>query len=294
MKSTGLSRIRAVLWAAVIVSLISIVGAGTWNVLIVANLRTTPAIPWAFPVMALVLWLMWQYLSGRWWPRSTSRERHELLRANPVSLPVLGWALAAGILSIVALAGLWIVLVELTGIGGNPTLPSTSVYPPLTVTLLLIMGSLVSPLTEEAAFRGYGQVILERVFPGAAAIGISSVYFALWHGPTQGFFWSKLLFFFLVGVSFGTIACLTRSVLPAIPVHIIGDLTFFTLIWPFDASRPHVWQDGANLWFWIHLAQAIVFAVLAVLAYRKLVAVIRQDRTTTMSLGSAPAQDAST
>src|SRR5205085_10012989 len=117
---------------------------------------------------------------------------------------------------------------------------SYSAYPRLTVILGLIMGSLVSPLTEEAAFRGYCQVMLERRFRGATAIAISSVFFALWHGPTQGFVWPKLLFYFLVGVTFGVAAYLTRSILPAIPVHIMGDLTFFFLVWPYDATRPLV------------------------------------------------------
>src|SRR5207237_488538 len=83
-------------------------------------------------------------------------------------------------------------------------------------------GSLVSPLTEESAFRGYAQSLLERRLPAVLAVAISSALFALWHGPTQGFFWSKLLFFFLVGVVFGTIACLTDSILPALPVHVVG------------------------------------------------------------------------
>ena len=262
-----------------VVSLISIVGAGIWNLLIVLNLSASPAIPWAFPVMAVVLWVMWLYLNGRGWPKSTSHARHALLRATPVSRQTFWWALVAGILSIVALAGLWIALVELTRVGGNPTLPSGSTYPALTVALLLVMGSLVSPITEEAAFRGYGQVILERAFPGAVAIVISSVFFALWHGPTQGFLWPKLLFFFLVGVSFGTIAFLTRSVLPAIPVHIIGDLTFFIVIWPYDATRPFVWQDGVTLWFWIHVAQALVFTALTVLTFRRLARVSQAKPT---------------
>ncbi|MGE5335629.1 MAG: lysostaphin resistance A-like protein [Nitrososphaerota archaeon] len=276
MKNAGSSRILAFLWAAIAVSLISIVAAGTWNALIVANLNTTPGIPWAFVAMAAVLWLIWQFLGGRWWPKSTSHTRRALLRANLVSRRVFGWSLAAGISSIVALAGLWIVLVELTHVGGNPTIPTNPAYPALTVALLLIMGSLVSPLTEEAAFRGYGQVILERAFPGAVAIGISSVFFALWHGPTQGFLWPKLLFYFLVGLSFGTIAYFTRSILPAIPVHIIGDLTFFIFIWPYDAARPLVWQDGTGPWFWIHVAQAIGFTALACIAYGMLARSARQ------------------
>ncbi len=267
---TSSERIRAVLWAVLVTAVISVVGAGIWTALITTNLRTTPAIPWAVLVMAVVLWIIWQYLGGRWWPRRTSEARRSYLRANRVPLSVLGWALAASILSLLALAGFWIVLVELAGTGGNPTIPDYSRYPHLTVVLGLLMGSLVSPLTEEAAFRGYAQVRLRRAFPAAATVTIASVLFAFWHGPTQGFVWSKLLFYFVVGLAFGTTAYLTNSSLPAIPAHILGDLTFFFLIWPYDAARPSVWRDGPDLWFWIALLQALVFAALAILAFRRL------------------------
>jgi membrane protease YdiL (CAAX protease family) len=264
------NRLVAVVWAAILASLITGFGAGIWIALLISNLATSPAIPWAVLAMAFVLWLLWQYLGGKGWPQSTSDQRRANLRANLVPRPVWVWALLAGVLSLVALAGFWIVLVEIVGAGGNPTLPDYSQYPVLTVTLGILMGSLVSPITEEAAFRGYAQVILERVFPAVIAIGISSVLFALWHGPTQGFVWSKLLFYFVVGVVFGTIAYLTDSVLPALPVHILGDLTFFFLIWPYDAARPLIWREGADAWFWLHAAQAILFATLAVFAFRQL------------------------
>ena len=272
------SRFMSLIWFVLLASLIAAFGTGVWTFLIGSNLATSPAIPWAVVAMAVVLWLMWQYLGGKWWPRSTSEARRSYLRANPVSREVFTWALLAGVLSLVALAGYWIVLVELAGAGGNPTIPDYSKYPLLTVVLGLVMGSLVSPITEEAAFRGYGQVILERVFPAGAAIMISAVLFALWHGPTQGFFWSKLLFYFVVGVDFGAIAYLTESTLPAIPVHILGDLTFFFLIWPYDAARPLVWKSGADLWFWVFAAQAIIFTALALLAFRRLAKVIERGR----------------
>ena len=134
----------------------------------------------------------------------------------------------------------------------------------------LVMGSLVSPLTEEAAFRGYAQSIMERVFPPGIAVVVPSILFALWHGPTQGFLWPKLLFYFVVGLAFGTTAFLTKSVLPAIPAHILGDLTFFFLIWPYDAARPLVWRDGANVWFWLFLVQTILFTVLALISFKHL------------------------
>jgi membrane protease YdiL (CAAX protease family) len=254
-----------VVWAAVLSLLILGFGQGVWGALLVANLKTNPAIPWAVPVMATVLWLMWKYLGGSWWPRRTSQARRLYLRANRVPGRLLVWTLLAGALSIVALAGCWIVLFQLVKMSPN-ILPDFSQYSLLTTVLVIVMASLVSPITEEAAFRGYCQVILEREFAGPVAISISSVLFALAH-LTHGFFWPKLLVYFLVGVVFGVIAYLTQSSIPAVPAHIVGDLTFFTLVWPYDASRRMAWSGGADTWFWIHVAQAIVFTALAIPAF---------------------------
>jgi membrane protease YdiL (CAAX protease family) len=226
---------------------------------------------------------MWQYLGGRWWPKSTAVSRREHLRARLVPGRVLGWALLAGSLALVALIGMWIVLVELTKVGGNPTIPGSSAAPALTVALGLVMGSLVSSSTEEFAFRGYAQVTLERALGGVGAVTISSLFFTLWHGPTQGFEWSKLVFYFLVGVVFGTTAFLTKSILPAWPVHLAGDLTFFFLVWPQDAARRYIWRDGADVWFWLYAAATVVFAVLAVLAFRRLARVARSGPLTERS-----------
>lgn len=275
--SMVLDRLRALVWAGFLALLVAGFASGVWGALLVANLRSSPAIPWAVAVMAVVLWLLWQYLSGRGWPHSTSAARRSLLRAFLVPRRVLGWALLAGALALAALVGLWIVLVELTLVGGNPTIPASSAAPPLTLALALVMGSLVSSITEEFAFRGYAQVTLERAFPGVAAVVVSSVFFMLWHGPTQGFAWSKLVFYFLVGVVFGTTAYLTKSILPALPVHLAGDLTFFFLIWPRDATRRFVWRDGADLSFWLWVGLAIVFTALALLTFRQLARASRFD-----------------
>jgi membrane protease YdiL (CAAX protease family) len=61
----------------------------------------------------------------------------------------------------VALAGTWIVLFRLVKMPPN-ALSDVSSYPRITVALMILMGSLVSPLMEEAGFRGYFQVTLER------------------------------------------------------------------------------------------------------------------------------------
>ncbi|MGP0017959.1 MAG: lysostaphin resistance A-like protein [Candidatus Sulfotelmatobacter sp.] len=248
---------------------ITTLAGGIWSVLLVTNLRSSPAVPWSVPAMALLLWLMWSYLGGRGWPCSTSEARRLYLRANRRSGWTYLWAWVAGVLSVVALAGYWIVLFQLVKMPPN-ALSDVSSYPRITVALMILTGSLVSPLMEEAGFRGYFQVALEREFRGADAVVISSVLFALAHGPTQGFLWPKLLFYFLVGVAFGATAYFTNSTLPAIPVHVVGLLVFFTLVWPHDAARRLVWNSGTDDWFWMHVAQAILFTVLAIWAFQQL------------------------
>ena len=258
----------AVAWSGFLAFVILIVGQGVWGALLIGNLKSSPSIPWCAPVMAIVLWLFWQYLSGKGWPPSTSEARHRYLRANRVPGSVLAWAFVAGVLSIVSLAGFWIVLFQLVKMPPN-VIDDFSKYPSLTAAAVVVMASLVSPITEEAAFRGYCQSILEREFSGTPAILISTVFFAAAH-VVHGLLWPKLLVYFLVGIVFGATAYLTKSVLPALPVHIIGDMTFFVCVWPHDAARRLVWDTGSDTWFWIHVAQTVVFAALAIASFLKL------------------------
>jgi membrane protease YdiL (CAAX protease family) len=254
---------------------ITVLAGGIWSALVVANLRSSPAIPWSVAVMGILLWLMWSYLGGKGWPRSTSAARHHHLRANRRPARTYLWSFAAGVLSVVALAGYWIVLFRLVKMPPN-ALPDMSSYPRMTVALMILMGSLVAPFMEEAGFRGYFQVALEREFHGSVAVTVSSLGFALAHFA-HGILWPKLLVYFLVGVAFGATAYLTNSTLPAILPHMIGDLTFFTLVWPHDAARRLVSESGTDNWFWIHVAQTIVFTALTVWAFQQLARVSSRD-----------------
>lgn len=251
---------------------------GVWSGLLVANLQTSPTIPWAVAIMALLLWLMWQYLGGRWWPHSTSEVRRRCLRARPVAGPVFAWALVAGGLSIVSLTGFWIVLLSLVKVHGNP-LPDFSQYPVLTVVLVIGMASLVAATAEEAGFRGYLQGTLEQKVGGPLAILIGALVMEPGHGATQGFAWPTMLFYFLVDVMFGTTAYLTNSTLPSLLIHTIGLIVFFSLIWPNDPARQLIESRAADPWFWIHVAQTIIFGVLAILGFYQLARATTHTRT---------------
>ena len=177
-----LKRFLTVARAGVLAFLILAFGQGVWGALLASNFKTGARIPWGPLAMALVLWLMWQYLGGKWWPHSTAEARRRYLRARVVPGPVFAWVLLAGILSIVALAGYWIVMFQLVKMPGN-VIPSLAGSPFLTVALVVIMASLVAPFTEEPAFRGYCQVSLERDFSHYTRIPVAETPCVFSRGP---------------------------------------------------------------------------------------------------------------
>ena len=261
--------IRLAVGLGVIAFFLAAIPGGVWTVLLIANLRTNPNIPWCVAAMGLLLWAMWRYLDGDGPPRSTSEARHRLLRAVPVSPPVFVRAVIGGLLSLAALAGFWIVLLQLVGLPAR-VLPDFSKYPLITVISVLLTSCLVSSVPEEAAFRGYFQNFLERKVPATLAIIISSVVMAPTHCLTQGFVWPVMLFYFLVDSMLGVITYLTKSILPGIAVHSIGLLVFFTLIWPEDATRILGREATATRWLWIHIVQIVICGILALIIFSRL------------------------
>jgi membrane protease YdiL (CAAX protease family) len=266
----------AVWFGAVAVALTAVAG-GVWSALLTLNLAMSPAIPWAVVVMALLLWLLWRYLGGAGWPRCTAEARRRYLRARRVPGRVFLWAVVAGLLAIVALAGLWIALFQLAHLPAR-ALPDYSKYPLVTVALALVVASLVGAVAEEAAFRGYFQGILEETVGGVGAILVTALVMAPEHALTQGFVWPTLLFYLVVDVMLGATAFLTQSILPGIVTHGIGLLVFFTLVWPRDVIRQVVGGGTTELWFGLHGAQTLVFAVLATLAFIHLARLSRQPQ----------------
>jgi hypothetical protein len=256
--------------AAIVALTIAIVPQGLWTALISANLKTSPRVPWAVVVMAVLLWLMWQYLGGRFGPGRTSQTRRRHLRANLVPRPVFAWAVLAGALATVALTGYWMALAQLIRMPGS-VLPSLGDVPWPIVALAVGTGALISPLCEQAGIWGYGQVMLRRQFAAVPSIAISALIFAVGPHPPFGVpLLPKIAFFFLTGLTFAVMADLTNSILPGLLIHVLGLLTFFTLVWPNDPGRQLVGKAGVDVWFCWHLAQAIVFTGLAIAAFFRL------------------------
>jgi len=53
-------------------------------------------------------------------------------------------------------------------------------------------------------------------------------------------------------------------------VHAIGLAVFFAIVWPADKTRALVSQSGADVWFWLHAGQAILFGTAAILLFLRL------------------------
>jgi membrane protease YdiL (CAAX protease family) len=266
----GTSSALALARTTVVALIITFVPQGIWSALIVANLRTTPKIPWAEGVVAAALWLAVRYLRNRNRSASAATARHEAPRATLVPRPVLLWAWTAGACGLVALVGCWIVLASLVRMPGS-VLPALSGYPWWTVVLAVGTGAAISPLCEQVGLWGYWQVALERQYSAPAAILATAIAFGvLPHPPFPAPLWPKWIFFFLTGLMFSTMAYLSDSILPGLAVHMLSLLIFFVLVWPFDPQRPLVGEAGPNGWLWLHIAQAVAFAIAAAWAFQRL------------------------
>jgi CAAX prenyl protease-like protein len=258
---------------ALIAVAIALIPQGVWSALIITNLRALPSVPWAVVAMALLLAGAAQYLRGAWGPSRSAAARRQSLRAVFVPPETLSWAWLAGGLSMIALGGAWIVLASMTRMPGS-VLPDLSNYPRWTTVLSVAMGALISPLCEQAGIWGYWQECAERRWSGTTAIVLTAVLFALGpHPPAGAPFAPKALFFFLTGLTFSSMAYFTQSILPAIPVHALGLFAFFVGVWPHDPGRRLVLTAGPDAWFWIHVAQTVIFAVLACWAFGRLASV---------------------
>ena len=269
-----ISRLLLMLGTAVSALVLTTFVSGLWSALVLVNLQRNPLVPWSAVVMSVLLWVMWQYAGGRWWPSKTSHLRRVHLRANPVSGRVFTTAVVAGASALTALTGIWIVLFQ-TGLMRGNQLPNFSQYPPVTVVVVLLTASLVGAFAEEAGFRGYLQVVLEREFSAPVAIAMAAVALAPGHGITQGFGGPTVLFYLVVDVMLGVTAYLSNSVWPGVAIHASGLLIFFVLVWPFDSLRPVGDHALADWWFWLHAVQAAVFSWLSILAFRRLAHVVK-------------------
>ncbi|MBX6365132.1 MAG: CPBP family intramembrane metalloprotease [Gemmatimonadetes bacterium] len=172
-----------------------------------------PALAWI--VLSAALFAIWHFHPGR--PRRLRRLAR--FRLHPVRGAGwwLGWAAAATFLSAVLL-----------GVAAALTLPRTGsrsvvaeqLARPGGVVLMALRAGLVGPFVEEAFFRGYIQRRLERAIGAPAAVAITALVFAAAHGANPA-----PVAQLIMGLILGYAAYVTRSLWPAVLVHVVHNST---------------------------------------------------------------------
>jgi membrane protease YdiL (CAAX protease family) len=258
--------VRALLAAVAVTGIATVV----WGVLIHANLRFSPKLPWAAVIMAVFLIFYWKFLKGWGWPQSTASARRTSLRAEPLSASVWRWSLLAGGLGLAASIALFIISHRLIR-WPQPSRPDLSHIPSATLLLTILMSAAVAGISEEAGFRGYMQGLLEHRYGPAIGIAIASFVFGLAH-LSHGAFVPAILFDIGWGALYGLLTFLSGSIVPAVVLHSSADALEFIVAWQFPpaAPAPLVWASGPDTLFWFNCVLMMLLATASVWAFRQL------------------------
>jgi membrane protease YdiL (CAAX protease family) len=130
------------------------------------------------------------------------------------------------------------------------------------------MGSAVAGVTEEAGFRGYMQLPLERAYGPVIALATTSVIFTLIHLTHGAAILPFLPFFLAAAVIYSLLTIVTGSILPSMTLHFAGDVMLLTM--RYIAAREGAVSPVTGV---VAVRPAIAFLVLvglSVLAFRVL------------------------
>ena len=267
--------VRAVLSGGAVL----VAGTVPWALLVDANRRWLPAVPWAVVPAALYLWLFWRYLRGEGWPRATADARRAGLRANELSGDVWGAAILAGLLGLVGVLVLMRVLSRMVQLPQQDDLQALRL-PAATLVVLVLMGSVVAGVVEEPALRGYMQGPIERRHGPVAAILVTGTVFGVAHFSHPEVTLALMPYYLAVAAVYGTVTYLTNSTLPAIALHAggnvwagIGLLAAGQSEWQAPTTpQPLIWETGPDASFWLAVAALVVVGALAAGAFTALAA----------------------
>lgn len=229
-------------------------------------------------MMAGFLWGYWRYLGGKGWPRSTAVTRRSSLRVSRLSESAWGWSLTAGVLGVASAVNLQMVYGRFVHLPSDPA-QDFSRYPSLTVVCALLMGAAVAGFMEEAGFRGYMQVPLERRYGPIVASITVGILFGMAHfshGIAQTI--PLLPYYFAISVIYSAIAYLSNSLLPVVAIHASGDALEFLYAWLHGASPLKPAGEQSEVAFGVHLISGLLLGALAIGAYRQLAAVAHRKR----------------
>lgn len=241
------------------------------------NLASGSALPWAIAPTAIYLWAYWRFVGGAWGAPESRASRRANLRAR--ALPPALWlrSLAAGLLGFASLVILLYLAARLVRLPAAVPIAAAPGMPVVTVVALLVMASVVAGVTEEAAFRGYMQSIIERQHGVSVAILVNGLFFGLLHfGNHPGDVLMMLPYYVAVSAVYGGLTWAADSILPALVLHVAGDIVVLTRWratgrpeWQVTESVPPlVWERGIDPAFVVATVLFIVLAAVTMRAYR--------------------------
>jgi membrane protease YdiL (CAAX protease family) len=225
--------------------LVLLAGNMPFNVLRALNLEIGVTVPWAILPAALYLWAYWRFIGGRFGAGASAEARRQSLRANALSPRLWGVSLGAGLIGFGALVALLAFASRLVDLPAASPILTPAAMPTISALALIVMGSIVAGVTEEAAFRGYMQRPIERRYGLATAILVNGTLFGLLHFPSHpaDVVW-MLPYYVAVSAVYGGLTWAANSILPALVLHAGGDVVVLTRWWA--TGRPE-WQIGAEL-----------------------------------------------
>ena len=243
------------------------------------NLRIGTGLPWAVIPGLLYLSAYWLFISGKWASNAKAEQRRTNLRAKRLHPWTWVMALASGALGFAMLLAFLGLVSRLVNLPAGLPVSSPPEMPVLTMIILIIMASVVAGVSEEAAFRGYMQSMIERRYGLTVAILANGTLFGLLHfGNHPGDVLMMLPYYVAVAGVYGGLTWAADSILPAIVLHSIGDIIVLTRWWITGLPEwqlnttppPLVWDNGIDASFMTLAAITVVLAVLTIMAYREL------------------------
>ena len=206
---------------------VTVAVAVPWSALVALDLRFSPRLPWAIPAGMAYMCAATAYLNGSGWPKSTAAARKRYFRAQPLVLAEFNWALLAGLAAVTCL---WLLYAAFGYLSTPPPRASEAGLPLIVLLGAALVAAAVTAIAEEGGLRGFMQTPLERLLGPAPAIAISSFFFVLIHlshGVAE--LARNAPFYFAAGCVYGLLAYLTRSILPSLILHFLGDVLVFAL-----------------------------------------------------------------
>jgi membrane protease YdiL (CAAX protease family) len=254
-------------------------GFGSVNGLMALNLRSGTSLPWSIFPAILYLWMYWRFISGAWGPAAGALRRRQYLRAKGLSLALWIRAMGAGVLGFAALVALLVVAARLVPLPASSTISTPAGMPAYTTFLLIAMSSLVAGVSEEAAFRGYMQSMIEQRYGLLIAVLANGALFGLLHfGNHPADVLLMLPYYIAVAAVYGGLTWATDSILPAVALHSVGDVIVLARLWLTgrpewqigDATPVLVWDSGPDVSFLVAAIAAVMLSVSTAAAFRQL------------------------